>query len=274
MRIFNILIVTVFISIFGGIAHASNIMPNYYYDIRITRAPTHADGDFTIRLTSPSMVTGCVEISAPTIDIIDAGAVLYMTLEEGSVGTKEKKRYGQFDCDKSAAPSYAEITLNKNTLKENGTYKIDIKSKEAGRLFDIKVETDENSVTLHTELKTPVTPPNVEKKKILKHWFYPDNTIIVFAHGMDRDPDIRRKAANIAASRGLTPLDTFLDGFSSPTKQLFFVDSKNVLNETLGMDNTVTIGNITASETYMGAGGAYQKEKQQAVFAKRPSIHD
>ena len=265
---------TVLISVCAGTANAENVMPNYYYDISLTRAPTHADGDFTIRLTSPAAVTGCMEVEAPTIDVIDAEAVLYMTLEEGSVTAKQKKRYGQFDCDMMSGPSYAEITLNKNTIAENGTYKIDIKSKESGRLFDITVETDDNSVTLHTELKTLIPGPNYPAKQILKHWFYPENTIIVQAYGMDKDPDIKRKASVVAASRGLTPLDTFLDGFENPDKKLYFVDSKDILGDTLNMNNTITIGNITTSETYMGAGGAYQKEKKQAVFAKRPSIHD
>ena len=160
MRVLKTLTIALLLGLFANISDAVSVMPNYYYDLTVTRAPTHADGDFTIRLTSPSSVTGCMEVKAPTISVIDAGAVLYMTLEEGAVETTQGKRYSQHDCTLNAGPSYAEITLNKNKLQQNGTYKIDLKSKIAGRLFDVQISTDTDSVTLDSTLKMPTNNPS------------------------------------------------------------------------------------------------------------------
>lgn len=273
MRILNILIALLIISI-SPLAHASNLMPNHYYAISTVKAPGDADGDFLIRLTSPASMTGCLNIEKPEISIIDAGAVLYMTIEEGNVQMKEKKRYGQFDCDLKAGPSYAEIELNKYELEEKGTYKIDIKSKQSGRVFDIEVKTGDNFVELDTKLETTYAPPSVEREKVLKHWFYPDNTVIVFTHGMKQDEELARKAGNIAASKGLTPLDTILEGFENPEGKLYFVDTKDVLKDQLGKNNTITIGGIPKKENYYTASGSSQRETTQPVMTRRPSIHE
>lgn len=274
MRVLKTLTIVLFIGMFANISNAISVMPNYYYDLTVTRAATHADGDFTIRLTSPSSVTGCMEVTAPTISVIDAGAVLYMTLEEGSVTTTQGKRYGQYDCKVSAGPSYAEITLNKNKLKQNGTYKIDIKSKIAGRLFDVQISTDTNSVTLDSTLKMPTQNPSHTKHQIIQHWFLPDDTIIVSSQNMKRNTGIKSKVETLAESRGLKPLSSILSGFNNPANKLYFVDTQKALNENLEGGNTITIGDITMSEDFRGSNGTYQTQKKQAVFAKRPSIHE
>ena len=274
MRVLKTLTIALLIGLFANVSDAISVMPNYYYDLSITRAPTSADGDFTIRLTSPSSVTGCMEVTAPTIKTIDAGAVLYMTLEEGTVSATQGKRYGQHDCNLNAGPSYAEVTLNKNKIEKNGTYKIDIKSKSAGRLFDIKLSTDANSVTLDSTLKMPTSNPNHTTHQIMQHWFLPDDTIIVSSQNMKRNKDIKNKVKDLAQSRGLKPLGSILNGFNNPVDKLYYVDTQKALNETLKDGNAVPIGEITTADDFRGTNGAYKAQKKQTVFAKRPSIYE
>lgn len=267
MRVLKTATIALLIGMFANISNAVSVMPNYYYDLTVTRAPTHADGDFTIRLTSPSSVSGCMEVTAPTIDVVDEGAVLYMTLEEGYISTTQGKRYDQYDCKVNAGPSYAEITLNKNKLAQNGAYKIDLKSKAAGRLFEIKISTDEHSVTLDSTLKMPTQNPSHTKRQTIHHWFLPDNAVIISSQGMKKNAGIKEKVETLAKNRGLKPLTSIIPNFHNPADKLYFIDSQKALNENLGADNTITIGNITFSDKY-------KVQKKQAVFAKRPSIHE
>ena len=250
------------------------LMPNYYYDISVIRPETPDDGDFTIRLTSPAAMTGCFKANAANVEMIDAGAVVFVKLEEGDIEIDRKTTYDQFGCDMSSGAQYTDLTFNKNTLEQNGTNKIAISSKSIGKLFDIDVVTYDNKIILDSELKTGVRLPQHEKEKTITHWFYPVNTVLVFANSLNKNPEMKKQINAVAASRGLTPLDMMLDGFKSPDKYLYFVDTKNVLGDTLNNKDTIVIGNITTSETYQGANGPYQKRAKQAVFVRRPTIKD
>ena len=248
------------------------LMSNFYYEIAVVRAPAYADGDFTIRLTSPSSVTGCLSIEKPEIEIVDAGAVLYMTLKGGTVELNRDKRYGQYGCDKNMGPNYAEVTLNKNKLEENGTYKIDLKGEEAGRIYDIKIETDENSVTLTAQMS--VNGTNINEEKIIQHWFLPDNTIILSSNNMTRNAEIKDKVKQVAEKRGFTPLEEIYESFKGPDDKLYYVDTKNSLKDTLGDTTPAIMGNIGMPEMHQGSKGAFTRKKVQAVYAKRPSIFE
>ncbi|NCT40374.1 MAG: hypothetical protein GW778_01765 [Alphaproteobacteria bacterium] len=258
-------------------AEGVKMMPNYYYDINVVRPTDTAnakDGDFSIRLTSPGAMTGCYKINPANIEIVDAGAVIFVKLEEGDVELEKTTNYGQFGCEMTSGSQYIDIPFNKDKLAQNNTDKITISSKTIGKLFDIKVETSEHKVTLETELKTGVRLPDSKKKKIIDHWFYPDNTIIVFANNMDKNPDILKQVKVVAGNRGLTPMNIELKGFEPSDEKLFFIDTKNIFSDAFDEKSTISIGHVTTSEEYHGANGPYIKKSKQAVFARKPNSKD
>lgn len=259
-------------------SHAQSVMPNNYYDLSVVRGDNYEDGDFNIRLTSPTSVSGCVKIEPPRIETIDAGPVLYMTLKEGAVRAQEERRFTQSGgCTMNSGPSFVDIPLNKNTIEENGIKRIDLKSNAAGKLFDIALSTSENKVRIDSQLKAPVTDDRIEKHKIIDHWFYPKNTLVIFTPDMEKSSEKQEQLKEFAMGLGMMPLGSIIPDYTPAqmdVKQLFFVDVKDNLGEDLGPKNTITIGTIKDFETYQGPTGEYQKATNQTVFARRVGKYD
>jgi len=203
--------------------------------------------------------------------------VIYVKLEEGEINMNKKPSYGHFECQMTSGAAYTDIPFNKNDLIDNGVNKIEIKSKNAGKLFDIKIIPSDSKITLETELKTPVRVTEDEKKKKLHYWFYPKNTVVLSVHGMQRDPDSMAKLKTFALGRGLIPLHDTLDGFPMPkpdAKELFYIDNANLLKNVQDSEKPIVIGNISKTEQFEGPQGAYEKAKQVSVFARALSIND
>ncbi|MFK7838811.1 MAG: hypothetical protein AB8B83_00635 [Bdellovibrionales bacterium] len=255
-------------------AQKVNIMPNYLYELETIRPENDENGDFTIRLLSPGSVTGCYKINPAEIEIVDAGAAIYVKIEEGSIELQTEATYDQFGCQITSGQQFIDINFNKNDLADNKTGKIIITSKSIGKLFDIEVETDDHSVTLHSELKTGVRAPSDVIKRSIRHWFFPENTIILSANGMTTDPETAKKVKDLAEEQELKPMKTMFDDFKSPKDGLFYIDSENKFSEDLKENLTVPVGSISFDEQYFGANGPYTKSKKIGVFARKVGIND
>ena len=258
-------------------ATEANLMPNYFYKIDVVRTDTAKNEDFKIRLTSPSAVTGCYEAKPATYEIVDAGAVLYVKLEESNLALNTKPSYGHFECSLNTGSAYTDIAFNTNQLTQNNTYKIEIKSDTVGKLFDVKVEPGDDKLTLHTELKTPVRLPASEMKKTHNFWYYPDNSVVLSTPGLGTNTDEMEKLKAFALGRGLTPMHETLDGFPAPLsndKELFYVDHKKLFQDNLKSDKPTIVGSISTTEQAFGPQGAYDKPKKVSVFARAIGVND
>ena len=276
LAVFILTLCAVQITFASKTVHAQGLkmMPNYYYEIDILRPVNGSPGDFIIRLDSPAAMTGCFSTNPADIEMIDAGAVMFVKLEEGDIEINKPTNYNQFGCEMNSGTQHIDLKLNKNDLEQSGTNKIAISNKNVGKLFDIELDIQDNKIIFDSELKSGARVSREKAEQTFTHWFYPVNTILVFANGMQKDPEIRKQAKIAAASRGFTELDIMLKGFESPDDYLYFVDTKNILGDTLDDRTPIVIGTITTSETYQGADGPYEKRSKQSVFARRPLPND
>jgi len=276
MRLLLSFLTIVFILGVPKAAHAQDkiaLAPNFHYNISTVRLDNAAPGDFTIRLTSAISVSGCYETTKPKIEMLNAGTIIFVTIEEGEIKLPESRQYGHHECSKSAAQPAIDLTFNKAQLMSSGTQKIDIKNKSVGKLFDVKLDISDNKATLHTKLEAlgGALAETKDAQKVMHHWFYPDNTYIIEFDHIEYTDDLPAKISTLAQSKNLTPLNEVLDGFKQPVAnkgQVFVVGN----GETFTEGNI--LGQITQAEDRLGINGPEMAEREHNVFIRKPGLYD
>ncbi len=260
-------------------SYAQNLLPNYIFDISAVRS-AHSDNEFAIRLASQTTMTGCYDVTEPTIKKVDAGAVVYVTLDGGDITPAKKPSYGLSSCTMQSGAPFTDIPFDAETLRENSTYKIEIKSKAAGKLYDIQLKHGAEKLTLETELKTPVNIPRHEKEKTLYLWDYPQKTVVLSANGIDKNMNRLKELKSFASSNGLIPLHEILESFPQPrpnSKELFYVDTKDMLQDALqnaSLGKSISIGFIEDSTNQTIPNNPFEQDSRINIFARQLTIHD
>ncbi len=256
----------------------ANIIRNYFYDISFVRNIEGKDGDFSIRLSSPESMTGCYAVEPVTYEVMDVGNLLYVKLQQGAeIYMQGKPSYGHGECKINSGNFHMDIPFNASTLIEKSTKKIHIQVVNVGTIFEIDIQPDDSKLTLHSKFKASINIPDFQKETQYHYWYYPENTVILKTHELDKDVKNIEKLKTFAQSRGLTPMHEALDGFPVPGSDntaLFYVDDKNTLKDIIDEKRPVVIGNISQAEEYIGAQGPYERQIKASIFARTLRMHD
>ncbi len=262
------------------------LLPNYYYFSRFIRSPEDGPDDITMRLLSPLSVTGCLDISAMSVKVISNGPLLRLELIEAEVKIDSSIRYAHYECDISNNFAQLDIKLNRADLLKNNTNRIIMRGTTSGLQFEIKIkELNERKITVETKAPDLLDYdlPITEAPRILTHWFYPNDTLMLHVPALPRNAseemrkDVRKALTQLAYAKGLTPLkDSFKDfkHLEVYSEVDYFRDPSKRFIKALNFGHDEIIGKIEVFEKFYGPNGPYKRPRELDVFARLPGTYN
>lgn len=253
-----------------------NLLPNFHYGLLFLREDNEARREFTMRIMSLGAITGCLDMTPPKLIVEGTGPIMWIKLEESRIGIDKSSQ----TCSGENKYAYADLKLDADKLTEDGTKKIVIKSKVVGRFSDIDLDIQDESVTVTAKMPdlTPLGIPFKGASDVFTYWFYPENTVILYAPSANSEESIPNAITQLAHANKLIPLQSLYKDFIKPrhvSNQYYFIDPAGTLLAQLKtQDDRVSIGAIETPEVFFGPEGPYNKPVKKTVFAKRPGETD
>lgn len=247
--------------------YASQILPNYLYNIHFLRIPGERPTQTVLRIITPVAITGCLTMKNPTVKIQSYGQTMQLTLGETGIHLDRSVRYAHYQCDMHYKYAYVDVPLDRDQLIENGTKKITMKS-AIGHLADIDLDVNEQRMTATVK----------NGGDILTHWFYPENTVVLIAPMAKMDETTRADITEAAKAHGLVPLSDRIASFDTDAyskNALFFVDRSDNLSKKIdAAGKPVIFDTISVPDTYSGPNGSYTQPANIDVFARLPGLYE
>lgn len=247
-----------------------NMFQHSSYDVRFIR--NHATPDkVMLRLISNGDVTGCAHMTGNKVDMIRRGKILRMEITDSELELDNKDaRYAHYDCDLSMNRAYVDILLDRDKLINDNVETISIQSEKYGSYADSDLDITKDRLRLTTHSNWT--------KSIYTYWFYPENTVILYAPHARQGEDIRGKLRTLGLSQGLIPLEESLKGFEIPVSiktAYYFTDPGAKVTSLLqdGAEST-TFGELTLNQVMYGPDGAYDSPYTIDVLARYPGQDD
>ena len=202
-----------------------------------------------------------------------------MEITMGARTTDERNmpQYAHFECNLAEQESAANIILSKQLLRDNNVKRIRFRAPGTVELFEVKM--DDNYIQLVPANNRKPSTMRFRARKIndinnpLKFWFYPENTVILSAEGMDKDVVLAGRVTELAARLGLAPLETTMPTHKSTHKTgsgLYFVDTKSHYANAKGD----LLDYVQADYMKYGLDADEPAQKSVAVFIRKPGQYD
>ncbi len=248
--------------------------------IALLRDPILEPEQFVIKLTFGESATGCFKVSDMGYDAEFIGNRLQIDTNEVYIDFRDQTNNPHFECDKTTKEPTASIIMSKAMLEENGTEIIHIRSDTIENRFDIFM--DEQHIKL-LPATTDVYPTRYYKpqtlpggKNALIHWFYPENTIVVYTPSVDMDAHIDDEIMAFGQAHNLKPLKTVYPTFTTPIQTphyYYFVDEVGYFAKKLNSEKGIEIGSVELTKKVYGLKGDEIKPYSSPVYAKLPGTY-
>jgi hypothetical protein len=124
-------------------------------------------------------------------------------------------------------------------------------------------------------LVVPLEDPRFDDP--LGHWFYPDNTVLLFVPNPPANMDVKREVEKFAGSRGLTPLGQIVKSFRPGMRDdslHYYVDPSGQLPGMISGDGMHAVGAITSWKNVRDVGGMRKIPVQHDVYARVPGVYE
>ena len=260
----------------------AKLVPNFFYYGIVTRPSYAGPDDLNLTMMSPGSVSGCLYSEPPSVKTEIAGKTLKIEMVDPLLDADwETVRYFHYDCKTQTTTQKIDITLSKDRLIRNDINKIVLANDEFGTVGEFEIELDKNKIVVKADPLYEMIFGRRGRggKQVVTHWFYPENTLVLFSSSIDlRDEKNREKAIALGRSKGLVPLEEVLEGFETGDKKeklLYMVDTANVFSdETNEESSAFVLGTVTAGETFYGPQGAYEKPVKKPIYAKSPGLYE
>ncbi len=113
----------------------------------------------------------------------------------------------------------------------------------------------------------------------LGHWFYPENTVLLYMGSIPANMDVRQEIDRFAYSRGLTPLSQIDKSFRPGVREqnlYYFVDPTGrlplLINENEG--KALEVGSLVSQRTVRNVSGEKKIPVEHAIFARMPGYYE
>ncbi len=246
-----------------------DILPQGQQYLYFVRKEGIKSNEAVLRLVTPLSISGCANVFPPRVTVRRGGSMLAFKLERGEVALDRSPSYGHFQCHQGSGTASTDIVLNRDELISGHVKTITFQSDASG-MDTYEVELSGNTLTLYPKTSMAFKPfTGAERADPLSYNFYPDTMVVLTAPGAPKGADISEEVARLAQSKGLTQASGL-----KTSSDLYFNDQSGLLAGSLAFGATAYVGKITAAETFQGANGPYQHEKQVDVYARRPGFAD
>lgn len=252
---------------------ARSLLPNFIYASYFVREPGLKPGEVKLRTMVPAAITGCLKLKQPSIEVRKNTPKIDLIMKEAEIRPDKTKRYPQFECDQRNQYAQVDIILNRDELIEGGYNKIGLRNSGL-RFLDVDLEVDENKITATG--KSSACIPNAGGSTT--YWFYPQNTIVLGQPGTEPNDETKGAIRTAAKKAGLIPLEDVISDFRPSdyaARNMYFVDKAGkYVKEINTAGRPILFDTVSASETYYGANGPYNRPKDIHVYAKLPEAYD
>lgn len=247
-----------------------SVFDRSYYLVKFLRNSGTGSNLFTMRLSSPGLVSGCARLTEPEVKIIRNGNRAKLEVTDSEVELKnDVPRYGSHDCQTETNSSYFDVELNRDELIDNNVTSISVKSKLHGQYSSDKIEVTKEKIVMDTTY-----PWGAER---ITYWFYPSNTVILMAPAAKQDEDVKDLIANFAQTKGLIPLENTLNGYELPHSAknfAYYTDPSGRITRGLNKDEKKVIGSITTYRPILSATGETSQAQNLDIIARLPGASD
>lgn len=240
--------------------------------ISLGRDTDQWNSNFTLRLTGKQATSACATVGPIDYEMTQSASVLEITIHGYSLQGQRRPK----NCTPVTGVPTVNIPLNGAELKYKGvtairfdtglgfeTFTLDIE-KEYARLHPGKNDTDQTVMEM-ARVSGVIDP--------LYRWFYPTNTIVLYAPKASKDTDIQDEIARFAQSHNLKPLSDKLPDFTPPlagNDYYYYVDKSGKYAKVA----PAQIGTITVKEKTYGLHDDVWKDKTLAVYARTPRMYE
>lgn len=248
-------------------------------EISFVRKDDLAPGQFALRVAFPVATSGCSQFDNPSYETTTQPPLMTVTIEPPELVNDSKARYAHYECDTGMKTPITDIYFSKEHILSGGITTIALQDEMYKLRKDFTLDMNESFVEFipasdHARLQSVFKPQDLTYKiNALKHWFYPDNTVVLYVPMAEDGSDLHQEINRFARSKAMVPLEDELAGFKKPiTKPNHFYF---VANRDLDIaENGHKLGTIKATKTEYGLMEDETVETQLDVFARKPGLYE
>lgn len=241
----------------------------------LVRGPQEEDGLFTLRMSAPFLVTGCLEQEKTKIDIVRYGHTLKIKMTTGEIRPDQYTvRYAHYTCDPRSGLTAADISFSRDNIVRDGIKEIAVSADGGYILGNFTLHVDEQKAVISKKSPHPgASGEPVDKVDTL--WFYPENTYVLLSQNADlTDGETAERVKMLARGRGLTPLEEILPGFEPTARnrdKIYVVDTRNLNRDRNGAFDLFSVERM---ERRYGMEGPRDEPIKKMIMARRPGLDE
>lgn len=240
-------------------------------------------GEFVIRLSATSGMMDCAKRSALNIETSYDGPYMDIKVRDFRVDAREKPR-NPMDCSRATQIPSGDVLLNKNTLEAQNIRYVRF---HYGPLIDTyRLQMDQHSVTLEPMKRPGKSHMDANRYQgfnaygistPLQLWFYPQDTIILYAPRTPEGVDMEAEITRLATGRGLLPLESRIGDYrvaQTTPPQYYFVDPQNMYLKELAEQDSAPFAPLSVTREVYGLYGDELVREDVQVYMKKPELYE
>ena len=249
--------------------------------VSLMRMPGMPNNMVTLRLGLEHQMSGCPKLSPLASEVQVFPGEMEVLVADYRLDMRDLPQNPHYECAQGQQTPSADIVLSRDDLIANDTKMLRLRFDRKTDIYDVVVTPQSillmpasNALGQSTYFK-PLNVARVENP--LKFWFYPENTMILYAPDVDAKTDVSLQIREMAAAQGLEPLETVYPGFRSPVKDpnyFYYVDSKGKYASTVKESPGYVVGQIGVEKSVYGLVADEKIVQNIDVYAKRPGTYD
>ena len=253
------------------------LLSNSEFTMHFVRSNDAGPDEAVLRFSQPVSTTGCVTVIPPTIEKMNMGVILRVTIGTPAITLDKSVRYAHIDCRQAPNNVESDVVLNRKEIAENGIRRIQFRN-DFG-IEDYDIELGENMLALRAKSKPALFKPNtqIRHKDPMVHYFYPKDTVVLSVPQARSVQEVEDQIKGIATQRGLIPLKSVVKDFrvlDKSRKNFYFVDQSGTTTANLEPGQSNRFGKAVIKETYFGPSGEYTEDLAIDIFARLPGTLD
>lgn len=241
--------------------------------IRLSGMPSD---HFALRLVASKAVTGCLKKEDQNVKIEKNNGVMKVILGGGEISTdRSSVSYSQYECDLRTGTSIIDIPITRSDLLAADIKTLMVQNESSFTIVKLELDIQDDKITFSEDVglskpkKKSANAPLVFERTF---WLYPEGTKVLHTNAKNKSEDVMSMMRTLARSKGLTPLEEIMPGFSAPNPasgKIYVVDTQGQFK-----DAAPLLGEIDIPEPFFGPQGQYERLTKKQVFMQDPGLYE
>lgn len=255
-----------------------SLFPRNFYTVEMFNNPSVSESDFTLRIASYGVVSGCAEMTKSKQEVNEINDRIQISVKDSEIRVKKRQpRYTNYDCKTNELLSYHDVKFNRDDMIEKGIKKIALRA-ERKDVTKKKSYQDFGEIEILELTKEKIEFEDyapVYGKRLVRLWFFPKNTVVLVAPNAKQGVDVKDQIRAYGEQElGLTSIEDRFEGFTlkaTANNYVLFQDTNgNIVENLENIGEYNQVGNITLTRTVYGPNGAEEEPFSIPVMATLP----